>query len=205
MLAMVVLDIETSGLSAEKNGLLAIGAVDLARPQDTFYGECRVRQGEKIDAEALEINGFTPEEAHSKDKASTKQLLYDFDKWLQNRNEKIVGGMHIAAFDVPFINAKAEQCGLSLRLHRRSIDLHSLAYAKMLQLKKVIPLTDGWSVMDTDTIFPFCGLPNEIKPRNALRGAKMEAECLCRIIYGRGLFRSYSRYEMPKYLKKRAG
>ena len=67
-------------------------------------------------------------------------------------------GCNIAAFDVPFLNKKA-QCGVRMRLHKRSIDLHSLAYAKMQELRKVVPLTDGWSVMDTDFIHPFCGLP----------------------------------------------
>lgn len=199
-LQMVIIDIETSGLDAEQNGLLSVGAVDFLSPKSSFYGECRIRKGEKIDDSALAINGFTVDEVHSSSKMSTKQLLSNFDEWLNSRSEKVIAGLHIAAFDVPFINQKAQQCGLAMRLHRRSIDLHSLAYSKMLQLKKVVPLTDGWSVMDSDTVLPFCGLPNEQIPRNALNGARLEAECFSRIIYGRGLFAKYQRYEIPRYL-----
>ena len=56
--------------------------------------------------------------------------------------------------------------------------------------------------MDTDIIHPFCGLPLEPLPHNALNGAKWEAESLSRLIYGRGLFKSFARYELPKYLIK---
>ena len=200
---MIVLDIETSGLDPAENGLLSIGAVDFLRPSQTFYGECRIRQGEKIVNEALEVNGFSPEEAKSKQKVSTRELIKEFDTWLQSRNVKVVAGLHVAAFDVPFLVAKAGQCDVAIRLHKRSIDLHSLAYAKMLSLGRVIPLTDGWSVMDTDTIHPFCGLPKEPKPHNALSGAKWEAESFSRLIYGKGLFKSFARYEVPNYLSKK--
>lgn len=200
---MVIIDIETSGLDAESNGLLSIGAVDLLHPTVSFYGECRIRKNEKIDEGALAINGFSPADARDSSRISTKQLLANFDSWLAGRSVKVLAGLHIAAFDVPFLNTKAQQCGLAFRLHRRSIDLHTLAYAKMLQLKKIIPLTDGWSVMDSDTVMPFCGLPNESTPRHALNGARLEAECFSRLIYGRPLYAKYQRYELPNYLKRR--
>jgi hypothetical protein len=70
----------------------------------------------------------------------------------------------------------------------------------MLQLGRIVPLTDGWSVMDVDFIFPFCGLPREPRPKTALNGAKWEAECMARLIYGRKLLRSFERYTVPSYL-----
>lgn len=199
---MIVLDIETSGLDVAENGLLSIGAVDFLHPTKTFYKECRIRQGEKIEPAALEVNGFSMDEAKSKLKMSTRDLLKEFDAWLQSRDIKVVAGLHIAAFDVLFLVGKAAQCDVALKLHKRSIDLHSLAYARMLSLKKVVPLTDGWSVMDTETIFPFCGLPKEPNPHNALNGAKWEAESFSRLIHGRGLYKSFDKYEVPKYLKR---
>lgn len=198
---MIIVDIETSGLDPLTHGLLSIGAVDFADPKVTFYGECRLRDGEHTDDGALEINGFTKEEARDKTKQSTRELLKDFNRWLECRNIKVIGGLHIAAFDVPFLLEKASQCGVGLKLHKRSIDLHSLAYAKLLELKKVIPLTDGWSVMDTDYIYPFCGLPKEPQPHQALSGAKWEAESMSRIIYGKGLLQAFKRFPVPEYLK----
>ena len=200
---MVVLDIETTGLDQEDNGLLSIGAVDFLNPKETFYGECHVREGEKIESAALEINGFSYDEARDKTKQSTRDLLISFDEWLKTRPIKMVGGLHVAAFDVPFINKKALQCGVRLKLHKRSIDLHSIAYAKMQELKKVVPMTDGWSVMDTDFIHPFCGLPKESKPHNALSGAKWEAEALSRLVHGTGLLKEFTRFPIPEYLQKK--
>ena len=198
---MVVLDIETTGLDPEFNGLVSIGAVDFLHPSQTFYGECHIREGERIEPEALEVNGFTLDEVKDKNKQSTRDLLMNFDEWLRSRPIRMAGGLHIASFDVPFINKKAVQCGVRMRLHRRTIDLHSIAYARMQQLNKVVPMTDGWSVMDTDFIYPFVGMPKENKPHNALTGAKWEAEALARLIKGKGIFRSFSRYPIPDYLK----
>lgn len=199
---MVILDIETTGLDAELNGLVSIGAIDFLRPQDTFYSECRIREGEKVEPEALAVNGFTFDEVKDKSKQSTRDLLIAFDEWLNSRPIKMIGGLHIAAFDAPFINKKALQCGVRLRLHRRTIDLHSIAYARMQELGKVVPMTEGWSVMDTDFIYPFCGLPKEPLPHNAFSGAKWEAESMSRLIKGKGLLKEFSRFPIPTYLKK---
>lgn len=197
---MIILDIETTGLNPERNGLLSIGAIDFTNPSERFYGECRIRRGEVVDPYALEINGFDKDEATSPAKQSTKNLLLEFKDWLDQRQIRVIGGLHIAAFDVPFLLAKAELCSVQLTLHKRSIDLHSIAYGKMLQLKRVIPLTDGWSVMDTDQIYPLCGLPPEPKPHHSLKGAIWEAEALSRLIYGKTLLREFARHPVPKHL-----
>lgn len=198
---MVILDIETTGLDPEEHGILSIGAIDLSDPEETFYEECRIREGEKIDENALEVNGFTLDECRDRTKQSTRDLIQHFDAWLNSRTVKMIGGLQVAAYDVPFYNRKAVQVGLRTRLHRRSIDLHSIAYAKMQALGKVVPMTDGWSVMDTDFIHPFCGLPKEPKPHNALNGAKWEAESLYRLMNGKGLLKQFARYIIPDYLK----
>jgi DNA polymerase III epsilon subunit-like protein len=198
---MIVLDIETTGLDPEVNGIVSIGAVDISSPDETFYEECRIREGEKIDDNALDVNGFTMDECRDKSKQSTRDLIQHFEAWLESRTVKMIGGLQVAAFDVPFFNKKSTQVGLRARLHRRSIDLHSIAYAKMQTLGKVVPMTDGWSVMDTDFIHPFCGLPKEPKPHNALNGAKWEAESLHRLMSGKNLLKEFSRHPVPEYLK----
>lgn len=198
---MIILDIETSGLDPDDHGLLSIGAVDIGDPGQTFYEECHLREGEKIDQNALDVNGFTLDECRDKSKQTTRDLIQHFEAWLETRSIKMVGGLHVAAYDVPFLNKKATQCGLRTRLHRRSIDLHSIAYAKMQEIGKVVPMTEGWSVMDTDFIHPFCGIPKEPKPHNALNGAKWEAESLYRLMYGKSLLPQFSRHPVPDYLR----
>ncbi len=198
---MVVLDIETTGLDPEVHGIVSIGAIDVNNPEDSFYEECRIREGEKIDENALDVNGFTLDECRDKNKQSTRDLIQHFDAWLESRSIKMIGGLHIGAFDVPFYNKKSIQVGLRSRLRRRSIDLHSITYAKMQSLGRVVPMTDGWSVMDTDFIHPFCGLPKEPKPHNALNGAKWEAESLYRLMNGKNLLAEFKRFPVPEYLK----
>lgn len=198
---MIVLDIETTGLDPEVHGIVSIGAVDITNPNEVFYEECRIREGEKIDDNALEVNGFTLDECRDKNKQSTRDLIQHLEEWIESRTIKMIGGLQVAAFDVPFFNKKASQVGLRTRLHRRSIDLHSIAYAKMQALGKIVPMTDGWSVMDTDFIHPFCGLPKEPKPHNALNGAKWEAESLYRLMNGKNLLKDFSRHPVPEYLK----
>lgn len=198
---MIILDIETTGLDPEVHGIVSIGAVDDNDLSSYFYEECRIREGEKIDDFALEVNGFTIDECRDKNKQSTRDLIQHFDDWLSTRSIKMIGGLHIGTFDVPFFNKKAIQVGLRAKLHKRSIDLHSITFAKMQQLGKVVPMTDGWSVMDTDFIHPFCGLPKEPKPHNALNGAKWEAESLFRLMYGKNLLPEFMRYPVPAYLK----
>ena len=198
---MIVLDIETTGLDPEIHGLLSIGAIDLQNPSESFYEECRIREGEKIDDNALDVNGFTLDECRDKNKQSTRDLIQHFDAWLATRSIKMIGGLHIGTFDVPFYNKKAIQVGIRTRLHRRSIDLHSITYAKMQELGKVVPMTDGWSVMDTDFIHPFFFFFKEPKPHNALNGAKWEAESLFRLMYGKNLLPEFKRYAIPEYLK----
>ena len=79
---MVVLDIETTGLDPDVHGIVSIGAVDVNSPEDMFYEECRIREGEKIDENALDVNGFTLDECRDKNKQSTRDLIQHFEAWL---------------------------------------------------------------------------------------------------------------------------
>ena len=48
----------------------------------------------------------------------------------------------------------------------------------------------------------YVGLPPEPKPHHALTGAKVEAEALSRLLFGKILLKEFAHYEIPKYLKK---
>lgn len=68
--------------------------------------------------------------------------------------------------------------------------------------------------MGLPEVLNFCGLQDnrirlketevvkEGKPHNALEDAKLEAECLSRILYGKKLFQEFSRFDIPERLKK---
>lgn len=58
---MLVVDIECSGLSAERNALISLGAVDYQNPARTLYLECRIRAGAEFDDEAFAVHGLSKE------------------------------------------------------------------------------------------------------------------------------------------------
>ena len=72
---MIALDIETSGIDAHKHSILSIGAIDMDNPGNRFYAECRAWDGAHIDQEALDINGFTEEEAKDATKKSEEEVV----------------------------------------------------------------------------------------------------------------------------------
>jgi hypothetical protein len=45
-------------------------------------------------------------------------------------------------------------------------------------------------------------LPPEPYPHNGLRGAKIEAEALSRLIYGKNLLEEYKEFKIPQYLER---
>ncbi len=199
---MIIVDIETTGLDVSTHGLLSIGAIDMRAPSRRFYQEARMHEDDAYDPESTKVNGFDLAAARDQSKQSRSSLLRNFADWFDSRQVKVVGGLHIQAFDVPFLNHKAEQSRVSLKLKKRTIDLHTLAYANMSKRKKIVPLTDGWSVMDTDVIFPYCGLPKQSPPHHALKDAMWEAEAMYRLMHGKKLLKQFDNYAVPSYLRK---
>jgi inhibitor of KinA sporulation pathway (predicted exonuclease) len=61
----------------------------------------------------------------------------------------------------------------------------------------------GTSNMGLGNILKFCGILYERKIHNALEDAKLTAECLSRILYGKNLFEDYKNSKIPEYLKSK--
>src|SRR3989338_5668689 len=99
---MIVVDLETSGLDPEKHGILSIGAVEFENPANTFYGECRLREGAIIDDEATKIHGFSEEQMRNC-KKSAKQLCEEFNLWSKRSEERTLAGQNLVSLDVPFL------------------------------------------------------------------------------------------------------
>ena len=122
---MIIVDIETSGLDVQQHGLLSIGAIDMRAPSRRFYQEARLHEDDGFDPESTKVNGFDETAARDSSKQSRSSLLRAFTDWFSSRQVKVVGGLHIQAFDVPFLNQKAEQSRVALKLKKRTIDLHT--------------------------------------------------------------------------------
>ena len=80
---MIVVDVESSGVDAQKDSLVSVGAIDFDNPENRFYEECRIWDGAHVEKEALEINGFTRPFAYSLNKhsifASAKPIFINFN------------------------------------------------------------------------------------------------------------------------------
>src|SRR5688572_20695462 len=100
---MIVLDIESSGLSAQKNSILSIGALDLSEPTNQFYGECKVWEGAHIEKEALAVNGFTFEEITDETKMSEAELIRAFIAWATDRPQNRTLAGQNPSFDRDFV------------------------------------------------------------------------------------------------------
>jgi hypothetical protein len=57
-----------------------------------------------------------------------------------------------------------------------------------------VPHKNDRSDLSLDTILKYVGLPEEPKPHIGLNGAKYEAECFSRLLYGKNLLPEFAKY-----------
>lgn len=194
---MIVLDVETTGLDAEKNSLLSIGALEFENPANQFYGECRIWDGAEISPFALEVNGFSLEDVTDPEKLPDCTLLKSFFDYFESCDSKTVAG-HNVSFDLRFLTKSAERCGLDAgSLQKRVVDTHSLAWMHIAQSGKTVPEDDGYSGLNSDFIFKYVGITEERGDHNALEDAKLTAEAISRLAYGKQLLKEYEQFPIP--------
>lgn len=190
---MIVADIESSGLDPRKHSLLSIGAVELEHPERQFYGECRIWDGAGIMSDALAVNGFTEAECRDPKKQSLEELMNDFNHWVEQCEEKTLAGQNVS-FDRDFLNDSFSRSGMSWHFSYRTLDLHTMAYMDAIKRGLPIPRKNDRSDLNLDAILKYVGLPEEPKPHIGLNGAKYEAECFSRILYGKNLLPEFTEY-----------
>jgi DNA polymerase III epsilon subunit-like protein len=190
---MIIADIEATGLDFHKHSLLSIGAVELEHPEHQFYGECRMWDGAGIMSEAIAMNGFTGEECRDPEKESLSDLMISFTHWVEQCDEKTLGGQNVS-FDRDFLNDSFSRAGLSWHFSFRTLDLHTMAYMDAIKRGLPVPHKNDRSDLSLDTILKYVGLPEEPKPHIGLNGAKYEAECFSRLLYGKNLLPEFAKY-----------
>ncbi len=211
---MIIIDIETSGnFYPEKNGVWQIGALDFYAPQNAFLQEARIDDEDSIEDGALKVTGKTQAELRDKKKQSQKKLLENFFAWASKIKDRTFVA-HNTPFDYGFLTLRAKKYKLEFPFSHRTFDLHAFAVMKYFQINKKLPITDGKSEMNLPRVIEFCGLKDkriqlkdnnivkEGTPHNGLDDAKIEAECLSRILYGKHLLNEFSQYKIPEYLAK---
>lgn len=195
---MLVVDVESSGMSPERDSILSIGALDIENPEKRFYGECRVWDGAHINDEALAVNGFTHEQANDPTKKSEGGLIQEFLDWTEHLSDRTITGQN-PSFDRDFLRAAATRAHLAWNLAHRTIDTHTLCYMHIIKSGEIPPLDPEHrrSTLDLDAILNYCGIPDEPMPHNALTGALSHAEVTSRLLYDKKLLPEFDQYEIP--------
>ena len=104
-LSYVVIDIETDGLSKEKNKILEIGAVKILKWQKTTF-ERQIRYEGKLPEEIKELTGIREEELLKG--VELKEALKDLAEFV---GENKIAGYNVR-YDIDFINENMEREGL---------------------------------------------------------------------------------------------
>lgn len=127
--AYVVFDIETTGLSKEKEMITEIGAVKVADGKIIDRFSTFVNPQRPISAEITKLTGITDDMV--KDAPTIENILPEFLKFC----EDTVLVAHNASFDTGFIRIAAERAGLG-ELHHTIVDTLELARALLPELNK---------------------------------------------------------------------
>ncbi|MDB4261305.1 3'-5' exonuclease [bacterium] len=108
------LDTETTGLSADKQDVIQIGAISESGEQ--FEGKCQPHRWDTIAQQALDVHGYQYEDLRKFQDPS--DLLIKFVEFLEEHTPvdedfRIQIVAHNASFDYRFMKAWWEKCGLS--------------------------------------------------------------------------------------------
>ena len=189
-----------SGIYPDKHSILSIGAVDFSNPESQFYMECRMRENASYMREALAVNGFKPRQIRDRSKPSLKSVLLEFIKWADRIADKTIAG-HNVQFDMAFLKHSFGLYHIKYSVGGRCVDTHVLTYAHCHKSGTPIPLKYGRSNITSEFVARYCGLPEEPSPHNGLNGARIEAEELSRLVFGKSLLAEYRKFKVPGYLK----
>ena len=182
---MIAVDVETSGIDPRQHSLLSIGAVDMANPDNRFYGECRAWEGAAIEQEALDVNGFTREQIAAQP-LSECELVQQFIEWVKGiegqEAKPIMCGQNVG-FDRDFIRYAAERCMQKSPFNYRVVDIHSVAWYYISSNGVKPPMN-----LSLNRIMEMTGAGREPDPHNALTGAMCAAEVISRMLTKKSMF-----------------
>lgn len=195
---MIAVDVEATGLDADKASIVSIGAIDLNEPTNQFYEECRIWEGAHITDEALAVTGFSREElGEGSGKQSEAGLVKSFIAWATDRPDNLTFVGQNPRFDAAFVEAASKRAGVEFPFPHRTIDTHSLCWLHMVNRGLTPPAANRRSAINLDFILEYAGVPPEPKPHNALTGASCHAEVFSRIAYTRKLLPEFLSYDIP--------
>ena len=219
---MIVLDIESSGIHTGKCGIWQIGAFEFENLENKFLQESKIDDEDLVHEGALKVTGKTEKELRDENKQTQKELISNYLSWAKKCKNKLIIG-HNIGWDLNFIQNKCLDYGLMKEFReaggQRGIDTHVIAQKKYFEIHGEYLLQEnGKSNMNLSNVLKFCGIPDlRIKveetgerdiikkqgsSHNALEDCKLTAEAFSRLVYRKNLFPEYSKFEIPRVLKK---
>ena len=196
---MIVVDIEASGLNAERDSIVSIGAVDFDNPARQLYEECRIWDGAHINEDALAVNGFTRGQITDPKKQTEGEAVHKFIAFAAPVVDCTLAGQN-PSFDRDMLKAAAARAGhTEWPFAFRTVDSHTLGWMHMIKrgLPAPVDAQKRRSALDLDALLVYCGIPEEPTPHNALTGAKCHAEVISRLLYDKKLLPEFERYAIP--------
>jgi DNA polymerase III epsilon subunit-like protein len=189
---MIVVDVETTGLDKKIHSIISIGAVDFDDPMNQFHIECRPFNGAQVSQGAMDKNGCNKARLADPNLPTLKEAFLKFVEWLEPTTDKDLAGSNVG-FDIGFLEETANRYRIAWGQGHHPIDLNGW-YRKSL-LERGLPKPEHYN---TDTIFRYVGLENELMPHMAMNGAKMEAEAFARFL-GINILEEYRHLPIPDY------
>ena len=129
---------------------------------------------------------------------SEGEMVRQFLEWSQHMGDRTLAGQNVS-FDRDYVKAACEREGIPNDLAHRTIDTHTLCYMHMVK-RGLMPPIDALhrrSALNMDVVMPYCGIPEEPKPHNALTGALSHAEIISRLLYDKKLLPEFEQYDIP--------
>jgi ribonuclease T len=156
----VVIDVETGGFDSKRHALLQVAAVFLRRDrQDRLYAartlslHLRPFAGGELDPKSLQVNGIDPFHplriAHPEDQAIGRLFSEVRHEVRINECKRAVLVGHNAHFDLGFVHAAAERCGIKRNpFHPFSsldtVSLAAMAYGQTVLARAVEAAGMNW-------------------------------------------------------------
>lgn len=199
---MIIIDIETSGIDPDKHGVLSVGAIEFENPDNQFYTESYLSPDLDYEEETAAVHGFNLEQVRDETRESPYILIKSLVDWMQKISDRTPAGVHIASFDLQFLQRLAHREKINWPLGKRSVDLHTLVYGHVQRNQPDLyqPINQR-SNINSNFIQRYCGITEVPFPHNALTDAKWEAECFSRLLSGKKLLPEFKNQEIPDYLK----
>lgn len=179
---ILVVDLETTGLNAERHSIVQVGAVWISGAEGEFSMDCRMHDAAAWTEEAAAVNGLSEARCTDPKLPTESEAIAELLRWIHESagmagdpSPVMLAGLN-PSFDRAFIHACLKRSGAANQrpFPHRVLDLHTLAVCYAIARGEPVPSRGYY----TDEIYALLDLPPEPRPHCAIVGARREAEAM---------------------------